>query len=90
MNIGTLTSALYSILQNAALLAAVPLLVAMVVGVSIGLFQAVTQLQEQTLPQSMKMFVVALVMIFFGGTLAAPLYATSRMLFDTFYLYGKQ
>ena len=89
MNSGTLTSALYAILQDAALMVSVPLIAAMIVGFVIGLFQAVTQLQEQTLPQSMKLFVVALILIFFGGALAAPLYATTRSLFDTFYLYGK-
>ena len=89
MNTGTLTTALYSVLENAALLVAVPLITATIVGFGIGLLQAVTQLQEQTLPQSMKMFVVSLVLLVFGGALSAPLYATAQSLFDTFYLYGK-
>ncbi len=88
MSPSTLTSALYSVIENAALLVVVPLLAATLIGFGIGLFQAATQLQEQTLPQSMKMFVVSLILIVFGGSLSAPLFATTQSLFNTFYLYG--
>lgn len=88
MTPASMSAALYTILGNAALLVAVPLLAATAVGFGIGLFQAVTQLQEQTLPQSMKMFVVSLILLVFGGALAGPLYATAQSLFSSFYLYG--
>ncbi|ONA53483.1 EscS/YscS/HrcS family type III secretion system export apparatus protein, partial [Burkholderia pseudomallei] len=49
--------------------------VAAVVGIAIGLFQTVTQLQEQTLPFGLKMLAVfgCLMMLagWFGGTLLA-------------------
>jgi len=49
------------------LLSAAPVLVATLVGLVIGLFQTVTQLQEQTLPFGAKMLaVVATVLVLMG------------------------
>ncbi len=49
------------------LLSAAPVIVATVVGLAIGLFQTVTQLQEQTLPFGAKMLaVVATVLVLLG------------------------
>lgn len=57
------------------LLCAAPVAVATVVGLAIGLFQTVTQLQEQTLPFGLKMLAVfgCLMMLsgWFGGKLLA-------------------
>jgi len=82
-------NALYSVLQAAAVLGMPPLLAALVVGFLIGLLQAVTQLQEQTLPQSAKLIVVAVVLAVFGVALCAPLVSVSKSLFSGFYLYGR-
>lgn len=45
------------------LLSAAPVIVATVVGLAIGLFQTVTQLQEQTLPFGAKMLAVVLTVL---------------------------
>lgn len=45
------------------LLSALPVLVATLVGLAIGLFQTVTQLQEQTLPFGAKMLAVVLTVV---------------------------
>ena len=89
MNAEGFDDALYSVLQAAAVLGLPPLLAALAVGFVIGLMQAVTQLQEQTLPQSAKLIVVALVLAVFGVALSAPLVSVSKALFSGFYLYGR-
>jgi flagellar biosynthesis protein FliQ len=50
-------------LRTALLLAAPPLVAGLVVGVMVSIFQAVTQIQEQTLVQVPKMFAVVLVLM---------------------------
>lgn len=55
--------ALYLILM----LSALPIAVATVVGLLVGLFQTVTQLQEQTLPFGLKLLSVALCLFLVAG-----------------------
>ncbi len=57
------------------LLSAAPVIVATVVGLLVGLFQTVTQLQEQTLPFGVKMLAVIVVLVLSIGWM-------SRMLID--------
>ena len=80
-----LLSFLYDILYATAIIAVPPLLIATLVAFLIGLFQAVTQIQEQTLPQTIKMFVIAFILISFGTMLIAPLYTVSDRIFSDFY-----
>lgn len=55
------------------MLSAIPVIVATVIGLLVGLFQTVTQLQEQTLPFGVKLLGVCLCLFllsgWFGGTL---------------------
>ena len=51
------------VLRTALLLAAPPLLAGLLVGVIVSIFQSVTQIQEQTLVQVPKMFVVVVVLM---------------------------
>ncbi len=69
-----------------ALLAGVPLAVATVVGLIISFFQAVTQIQDQTLAQTVKIAAIALTFMVMGGTLMAPLVEASISVFDTFWI----
>lgn len=55
--------ALYLILT----LSALPIAVATIVGLLVGLFQTVTQLQEQTLPFGLKLLSVALCLFLLAG-----------------------
>ena len=87
MAAATLTSALYQFLYYSAIFVVPPLIVATVIAFIVGLFQAVTQIQEQTLPQTIKIFAIALVLLMFGSALAAPLYSASDKLFTDFYTY---
>ncbi|GGH32037.1 translocation protein [Alsobacter metallidurans] len=85
----TLALALYRILFDCVVFVGPPLLIATVVVFIIGLLQAVTQLQEQTLPQTVKIVVIGFVLLAFGGVLAGPLYASTNEIFSSFYLYRR-
>ena len=83
-----LVASLYSIFYYSAVVLVPPLLIATIVAFIVGLFQAVTQIQEQTLPQTVKIFVIGIVMIVFGGLLTAPFYTASDELFSRFHEYS--
>lgn len=73
-----------SFLSNKALLlilvlSAVPVLVATVVGLAIGLFQTVTQLQEQTLPYGAKLLAVIAALVMMMGWMAAQMLDFARL-----------
>ncbi|GGB05666.1 type III secretion protein [Brucella endophytica] len=58
--------------------------VAIVIGISVGLIQALTQIQDQTLPQAVKLVAVMLVLIFVGPLLAAQVGALASQSLDSF------
>lgn len=66
--------ALYLILM----LSALPIAVATIVGLLVGLFQTVTQLQEQTLPFGLKLLSVALCLFLISGWYGDVLLSFSR------------
>lgn len=72
-----------------ALLAGVPLVIAAALGVLISLLQALTQVQDQTLPQLVKVAAIALCLVVAGNLLAGPLLAHSALVFDTFWQDGR-
>lgn len=55
-----------------------PLLAAMVAGLVIAVFQAATQIQDQTLPQAVKLFVVVGTFAALSGVLFGPLAEYAR------------
>lgn len=85
MNDAVMTSYLFSMFYNVAIFTGPPLLIATIVAFIVGLLQAVTQIQEQTLPQTIKIFVIALVLLSSGTMLAGPLYSLSDDIFSNFY-----
>lgn len=84
-----ITSMLYKILWDAAILAGPPLIISTIVAFIIGIFQAVTQTQEQTLPQTVKMVVITLMLFTFGNVLSASLFSSSVEIFSTFHRYQR-
>ncbi|MBY5378380.1 flagellar biosynthetic protein FliQ (plasmid) [Rhizobium leguminosarum] len=75
--------------MNAALItvlivSAPALCVAIVIGVAVGLIQALTQIQDQTLPQAVKLVGVMLVLIFIGPLLAVQVGALASHSLDSF------
>lgn len=77
-----------SLMQNAlwtALLVSAPaLLVAIMVGFGVGLLQALTQIQDQTLPQAVKLVAVLLVLIIAGPLLAGPVVNITDQVLNNF------
>jgi type III secretion protein S len=61
-----------------------PLVGAVVVGLFVGILQAVTQVQDQSLPVVFKLLIVMAVISLGGPLLVAPLVQQSVQLFDTF------
>lgn len=61
------------------LLSAAPVIVATLVGLVVGLFQTVTQLQEQTLPFGAKMLAVVLTLLVLLGWFAQTLLDFGRL-----------
>ncbi|MFM9272153.1 EscS/YscS/HrcS family type III secretion system export apparatus protein [Halomonas elongata] len=66
------------------LLSAPALLAAIVIGFGIGLLQALTQIQDQSLPQSVKVIVVMLVLILGGPLLAGQLVTLTDQVLNNF------
>ncbi len=75
-------------MQNAlltVLLASAPALgIAIVIGISVGLIQALTQIQDQTLPQAVKLVAVMLTLIVLGPTLAVQVANLASHVLDSF------
>lgn len=71
-------------MQIVAIVTLPPLLVAMAAGLIIAVLQAATQIQDQTLPLTVKIVAVALTMAAFGVLLTNPLVEFSRRVFQDF------
>lgn len=80
------TAAVGDILRSAMLvtlkLGAPMLLLSMLVGVVVAIFQAVTQIHEQTLSFILKLIVVITVLLIGGGWMLETLMEFSREIFD--------
>lgn len=63
-----------------------PLVGAVVVGLLVGVLQAATQIQDQSIPQTFKLIVVLAVVTFAGSLLAVPLVRQTVYLLDNFSL----
>ena len=67
-----------------------PLLgVGLVVGLAISLFQAVTQIQEQTLGFAVKLVAVAITILLSMNWMGAELYNYTLSIFDNIHLVGR-
>lgn len=62
-----------------------PIIVATVIGLLVAIFQAVTQIQEQTLSYAVKLVAVIVALIFISRWAGMQLLTYSRDIFDTFY-----
>jgi flagellar biosynthetic protein FliQ len=82
MEVETVISLVNEALQTAMLISAPVLLTALVVGLLISLFQAVTQIQEMTLTFIPKILVSLLVMLMFLPWMIQILMEFVRRLFD--------
>jgi len=61
-----------------------PILVSMFFGILVAIFQAATQIQEQTLAFTVKLVAVTLTLMFLGGWLGAQIMAFANNIFTQF------
>lgn len=73
-----------SALMTVLIVSAPALIVAIAVGVSVGVLQALTQIQDQTLPQAIKLVGVLLIIVFLGPALAVVVTQFADRIFDSF------
>ncbi len=72
--------ALYLIL----LLSGPPIIISMVLGLMVAVFQAATQIQEQTLSFTVKLFAVVLSIVILGPWLGGQIYNFAHTVFNLF------
>jgi type III secretion protein S len=61
-----------------------PIIISMVLGLLVAIFQAATQIQEQTLSFTIKLFAVILTLMFLGGWLSAQMIQFTTKIFTIF------
>ncbi len=64
--------------------AAPPLIIAAAVGFVVALFQGVTQIQDQSLPLTLKILAVSAIFLLFGSALASPIFVLADEAFRVF------
>ncbi len=84
MTQNALIDQLHAMVSVVLLISLPPLLGAIAVGLVIGILQAVTQVQDQSLPIAFKLLAVIMILVLFGPLLVAPLVRQSSQLFDSF------
>lgn len=60
-----------------------PIIISMVLGLMVAIFQAATQIQEQTLSFTVKLFAVILTIIVLGGWLGGQIFQFANTILDT-------
>jgi len=85
-SIPTFSSYLVTFMFDVAILAGIPLGIATLVGLVISFLQAVTQIQDQTLSQTVKIVSISIALLGFGSILTGPLLNSTQKLFEEFHL----
>lgn len=74
----------YQALLLILILSGPPIVISMVLGLLVAIFQAATQIQEQTLSFTVKLFAVILSLIFLGGWLGSQIMHYATTIFQNF------
>lgn len=74
----------YQALLLILILSGPPILISTILGLLVAVFQAATQIQEQTLSFMVKLFAVILTLLFMGGWLGAQILQFANTLFTGF------
>lgn len=82
------TAEIYQLTYQALLLILIlsgpPILISTILGLLVAVFQAATQIQEQTLSFMIKLFAVILTLLFMGGWLGAQMVSFATNIFTNF------
>jgi len=79
-----LVNQLHTMLGIVLYMALPPLVAAVAIGLLVGILQAVTQIQDQSLPLAFKLLVVIAVLALAGPMLTVPLVREATAVFDNF------
>ena len=74
----------YQALLLILILSGPPILISMAFGLSVAIFQAATQIQEQTLSFTVKLVAVIMTLILMGGFLSAQIMQFASNIFENF------
>jgi len=74
----------YQALLLILILSAPPILISMIFGLTVAIFQAATQIQEQTLSFTVKLVAVIMTLILLGGFLAGQITQFALNIFNNF------
>jgi type III secretion protein S len=85
MNSVVLSQEIYLNFRAGAILAGVPVAIAIALGIMLSIFQAATQIQDQALPALAKVIVIIGVLMASGYSLSQPLVEHTRSLFASFH-----
>lgn len=75
----------YQALLLILILSGPPILISMIFGLSVAIFQAATQIQEQTLSFTVKLVAVILTLMMLGGFLSGQITQFANTIFENFY-----
>ena len=78
----------YQALLLILILSAPPILISMGLGLFVAIFQAATQIQEQTLSFTVKLVAVMVVLMAMGGFLGGQIMQFSLTIFNNFYRWN--
>ena len=65
-----------------------PILISMIFGLTVAIFQAATQIQEQTLSCTVKLVAVIMTLFIMGGFLAGQIFQFANSIFLNFYQWS--
>lgn len=78
----------YQALLLVAILSAPPILISTLLGLMVAIFQAATQIQEQTLSFTIKLLSVLVTLFIMGDYLGAQIMQYAQTIFTNFYKWG--
>jgi type III secretion protein S len=78
----------YQALMLILILSGPPIIISMVLGLFVAIFQAATQIQEQTLSFTVKLFAVIFTIMILGGWLGGQIYNFANTIFSNFYKWS--
>lgn len=65
-----------------------PIIISLIFGLTVALFQAATQIQEQTLSTTVKLVAVIMTLVFMGGMLASQIAQYADNIMRNFWKWG--
>jgi type III secretion HrpO family protein len=78
----------YQALLLILILSGPPILISMIFGLTVAIFQAATQIQEQTLSFTVKLVAVIITLFMMGGFLSGQIMQYAQSIFQNFYKWG--